>query len=657
MAQGQKMKNYYLILLFIICLFFFLPFLINPDLLAIKDNDLGRTYLPLFNFFRESIFSYKQIPLWRPDQMMGETFIGNPLSSIFYPANLLFLIFPVRFASIVYLFIHFLLAGVFTYLLSRSFKLSPLSSFAAALFYAFSTKMILHLSAGHITMIAAFSYFPLTLLSTRKLFFIKGVQPLLGVGPLSWIIAGSISLAFMYMTYPTIFYYSVIFILIYWIYIFLINWWWIKTLDLRKIRNQSLFLILIAFCTFGLSAIALLPQIEFGQLSTRSSLTIEDVAIPVWNFKRLVTSLIFPYLSFNSLDHESFLYLGFIPSLLSIIGFFKLPRHKKIVLLFGGFTMLLFIAGLSTPLFEFSYNFIPFLKYSRVTTRLWFIVALIAALLSAFALERFKKKSIVYLALIIFLAESFFIGYRKIISIPNLIFTNEPLYQFLAENKDLFRVYCTTYCFNPQLIEKYKIQVLHGETPIQDANFIDFLQEAGGYEYSKFAVIFPPYQVWQTENPPKPNVTLLGLANVKYIASTYPIADSDLVFTNKFERIYLYQNQKYRPRAYFSDLQNKIAITKYSPNSIQAQFDPQPESRPLIFAENFYPGWFAYQDHQKFPVKEKEPVFRKVDVLPNTKTLELKYQPETFNIGKIISLATIFVLFLWYIHKRRSTIV
>ena len=431
--------------------------------------------------------------------------------------------------------------------------------------------------------------------------------------------------------------------------------WITKSLEIVAIKKQVINIFFTIVIFLGFSAIFILPQAEFAPFSTRSRLTIEDVAIPAWNLKRLVTSLIFPYLNFNSLDHESFLYLGLIPSLFSIIGFFKLSRLKKIVLLFGGFAALLFIAGLSTPLFEFFYNFVPFLKYSRVTTRLWFIVALIVALLSAFALEKFKRKSIIYLILLIFLAESFFIGYRKINSIPNLIFTNEPLYQFLAEDKGFYRVYCTTYCFNPQLISKYKIQVLHGETPIQDANFIDFLQAAGGYEYSKFAVIFPPYQVWQKDDLPQPNINLLSLANVKYVASTYPITDSDLIFINQFEKIYLYQNQKYKPRAYFNNLADEVIIEKYSPNSIQVQFSERPESRILIFAENFYPGWFAFQDHQKFPAERKEPVFRRVNVLPNTKTLELKYQPETFNTGKTISLTIIFMLFLWYIHKRRSS--
>src|SRR3972149_7715705 len=203
------MKNNYLILLFVICLIFFLPFLIRPDFLTIKDNDLGRQYVPLFSFIKDSLYSYKQIPLWRPEQMMGESLIGNPHSSLLYPFNIVFLIFPVQFASIFYFLIHFLLAAIFTYFLARSFNLSHISALAAALFYAFSTKMLLHLSAGHITMLAAFSYFPLFFLSARKTIISPSFR---------WIIPGGIFGVFMYFTYPTIFYYATIFVFLYWLY-------------------------------------------------------------------------------------------------------------------------------------------------------------------------------------------------------------------------------------------------------------------------------------------------------------------------------------------------------------------------------------------------------------------------------------------------------
>ena len=650
----------YPLLLFLICFAFFTPFLINNELLTIKDNDLGRTYIPLFNFFRNSFYENLSIPIWRSDQLIGESLIANPLSSLVYPANVLFLVFPTNFASILYYFVHFVLAAIFTFLLARSFKLSQLPSFAAALFYAFSTKMLLHLSAGHITMIAAFSYFPLFFLSSRMV--IKKTKA-------AWIVWGSFSLASMYITYPTIFYYAVIFMVIYCFYrLFIPSEKTLAFMPGMK-RNKenillslesvnrwifslgSLFLILIL--TLGLSAIVIFPQAEFAPLSTRSALRLEDVALPLWNLKRFLTSLIFPYLNFSDFDHESFLYLGVIPSFLVLAGFARLPLAKKVFIAIVGILTLFFIAGLSTPLFEIAYKYLPFLKYTRITTRLWFAVAQVVALLAAYALEKIKPRKVVFLILALFLIESFYIGYRKIKEVPYLSFENDQIYQYLASDPDLFRVYCTTYCFNPQLISKYQIQVLHGESPIQDARIIKFLENAGNYHYPNFAVIFPPYQVWQKENPPKPSAYFLGLANVKYIASTYKILLPDLSFIDKFDNIYLYLNKKYKPRVYFEDFNDPVGIVNYSPNSISLMFASSDDYRNLILSENFYPDWFATVNHQKIKIERWPPIFRKIVVPPNTQSLELRYQPDSLIFGKTITLATLTFLILWYIRKRQ----
>lgn len=647
MVKNQKIESkLFLFTLVIICLGFFAPFFLNPKILTIKDNDLGRNYIPIFNFIHDSFYAYKSLPLWRSEQMMGETLIGNPLSSLLYPANVLFLILPVNFAAICYLYIHFLIAGISTYFLARSFKLSPLSSFAAALFYTFSTKMLLHLSAGHITMIAAFSYFPLTLLSARQI---------LDKATFFWTTIGAISLTFIYITYPTIFYYSVIFILVYWVYHFLIDLRETKDLNLAKIKRQIISISLVFGITLGLSAIILFPQLEFARLSTRSQLKLEDVALPLWNLKRFLTSLLIPYLNFDSFDHESFLYLGAVPIFLAFVGFWRLSLARKIILTAVGILTLIFVAGFSTPLFRLAFNFLPFLKYSRITTRLWFAVALVAAILAALALEKIKNKKIVYLLVIFFLVESFFIGYKKIFKISDLSFNNQFLYQYLVNDKDIFRVYCTTYCFNPQLASKYKIQLLAGENPIQDANFIKFLSQAGNYQFDKFAVIFPPYQVWQKENPPIPNSFLLGLANVKYVASTYSICSSDYIFINKFENIFLYKNNNFMPRVYFGNSNKPFNIQKYSPNNIIIKFDQKPFSQNLIFSENFYPGWLAYANNQNLEISKEKSVFRKVVIPPNTDRLEFRYQPESFILGKTLTLSTIFVfiLYFWYIRKRR----
>lgn len=543
----MKEKSYLLIILFIIFAFF-LPFIFKPELLTLRDNDLGRTYIPFFSFFKDSIYNSHQFPLWQESQMMGESLVTSPVFTLIYPLNVIFIFLPIGLGSTIYLLLHFELAAISTYFLGRSLRLPPLASLSAALFFTLSTKMLLHLSAGHITMIAAASFIPLSFLSVRNL--IRKLSVI-------WIAIGATALSAMYITYPTIFYYTVIFLAIYWIYKYPPSL--LKKVNLSKSAQYFFPFIILTVVALGIAAAAILPQLEFAPFSTRSSMKFSDVAQPLWNLKRFAVSLLFPYLNLSSFDHESLLYLGMVPSLLSLVGFFYLPRKKKLIFSSLFLLTLAFAAGASTPVFRLAYDFLPVLKYSRITTRLWFDMALVISLLAAFALYKIKNRTIIYLLLLVFLIENLFIGYKKILSVPNLSFANVSLYQYLANDHDTFRVYCTTYCFNPQLLYKYKIQLLAGEIPVQDKNVVKFLEKAGNYKYDRFAVIFPPYPVWQVPNPPQPNPELLARAGVKYVASTYELKDESFKFVGKYQNILLYKNSITIPP--------KILTLSYHPKS------------------------------------------------------------------------------------------
>jgi len=464
-----------------------------------------------------------------------------------------------------------------------------------------------------------------------------------------WILIGSISLAFTLLLYPTIYYYSAIFLTTYVIYYLIIH-----KKNLNYFFGKIVPIIVTFFISLGLGAIQLIPQLEFGQLSTRSQLKLEEVALPLWSLKRFVTSLTFPYIDFQNFNHEAFLYLGAVPSILAILGFSKLPLIKKMILGFFGIFTLMFVAGLSTPIFAIAFDLFPYLKYSRITTRLWFIVALIVSLLAAYSLQSVKRKVLVYFLISIFLVESFYIGYQKIFSIPNLSFENQQIYKYLAQDKDLFRIYCATYCFNPQLISMYNLQTLHGETPIQSANFVNFLQSAGGYQYKDFAIIFPPYQVWQTTNPPIPNASFLAKANVKYLASTYELKRPEFQFIKNFDNILLYENNLYKQRIYFQNTNDTVQIEKYTPNRVIINFNKSTSPRKIIFSEQYYPGWEISINNQKFPAEKQNSIFRKITVPPNTGKLEMIYNPDSFKLGRLLTLSTILFLILYSLHIRKK---
>lgn len=637
MVKSQKRNlKLHLLALTALCFLFFLPFFIRPQTLTLKDNDLGRNYIPIFLYLSRSFEETKSIPLFRYDQFMGESLIASPLSTYFYPLTFIFLFKNTHFLSIFFYFIHFLAAALATFYLAKSFKLSDLPATAAALFYAFSTKMLLHTSAGHISMVAAFAYFPLGFLFLKRILEEKEMKLAFYFAFANWAIL---------TLYPTIFYYSAIFYALFTAYFFLQS---TKTL---KSSVKILTLGLISSITlFGLSAINLLPQAEFSRISNREEINLGDVALPLWNKGMFFQSLIFPYNIFETLDQEEFLYLGIVTLSLSFLAFLKLRTSTKIFLSISAIFTLFFVLGLSTPLFGFLWGKLPYLNYSRVTTRPWFTVALIASILAASYLDRIRNKKIIYLIIILFLLETTFIGYKKIIQTPNLSARNQSLYAFIGEDRDHYRVYCTTYCSNPQLLQAFKIELANGESPIVSSKTADFLEKAGNYNHGNFAVIYPPYQVWQQEKPPQPNPILLGAANVKYVVSEYKLDSQRLQPVKTIGQNFVYRNLDFKERFNFQGSEESIKIEKYTPNSILLSFNPSAQERKLLIANSYVPGWFAFQNNRLFKV-DQEDAFQSITVLPFVKSIELVYKPQSYIIGKAFTFTTILFLAAHFLYK------
>lgn len=637
------MKKHLLVII-VAVLFFFSPYIFKPQNLTERDNDLGRTYIPIFSFIKNTQVKANEIPLWRGEQMMGESLIANPISSLLYPVNVLFLIIPVNFASLIYYIIHIFLAGMFTYMLAKEFKFSEESSLGSAIFFAFNPKLLLHIASGHITMVAAIAYFPLIILSVKKV---------TNKFDINWSVICAVALTFMYLTHATIFYYTIIFITVYSAYLLFKQK---NTHNIYLLTKKLIILTIIPIITFCLAAAAIMPQLEFAKISTRSQLTITEIAQPTWNHTKFLSSLIFPYVSFINLDAESFLYLGAVVIVFALIGLINLTKKTKIIIVIFLFFTLMYVLGTSTPFFNIFYDHVPGLKYSRITTRLWFGVALLFSILAANGFEKIKNKKLIYLVIGFFLMETCYIGYKKINSTPKLDFTNEALYQYLSSDKDLFRVYCTTYCFNPQQLTKYNIQLLNGETPIQQSQFINFLEQAGGYNPQKFSVIFPPYNAWLNPNPPKPNKVLLTEANVKYIASTYPLEIENFSYMDKFNNIYIYKNESFKKRISFFDSNDAIYTVSYKPNSISLAFPKSDVERNIIIAENYFPGWFAFIEGNKYKIDSYKEVFQKITIPPYADHIDIKYLPDSFLFGKTITLTTIVLLGLFFLKNRTKKV-
>jgi hypothetical protein len=100
-----------------------------------------------------------ELPLWNPYNGGGEPFLSNMESAVFYPPNLLNLLFTVPTANVILVTLHVFLAGFGVWLACRAWRISQQGSLLAAISFAFGTQMVtrIEFSSFHCSL----SWYPL----------------------------------------------------------------------------------------------------------------------------------------------------------------------------------------------------------------------------------------------------------------------------------------------------------------------------------------------------------------------------------------------------------------------------------------------------------------------------------------------------------------
>jgi hypothetical protein len=135
---------------------FFSRFLLTGRFFLMRDL--------IFDFFARKQF-YKnhllsgELPLWNPYTGGGEPFLSNLESAVFYPPNLLNLLFPVPTANVILATLHVGLAGFGVWLACRAWRVSQQGSVLAAISFAFSTQMVTRIEFS--SFLCSLSWYPL----------------------------------------------------------------------------------------------------------------------------------------------------------------------------------------------------------------------------------------------------------------------------------------------------------------------------------------------------------------------------------------------------------------------------------------------------------------------------------------------------------------
>lgn len=399
-------------LLWIVLLFIILPFLAFPEIVFGKQtlywSDLSWIHYPRHIFAAEEWLAGR-VPLWDPYQHNGLPFLAESQVGALYLFSVLFLSpFSPSLELSLFILLHFTLAAIFTFILARSLGIGQAGAIISGL--AFGLGGFLMAQVPNLNIMTGAAWLPLILYgviqTTRRR---------------SWLVAmlAGIPIAFQIFTaQPQIVFYSLVTIWGYGCYRIIADFRTTHDAINDKLKHALHTVLLLAVIIMSgllLAAPQLLPTFELQQLSVRSEERelgfLTQNSLPPEMFLNLLIPSAFGnnVTGFKVGDpfQEDFIYIGFIPLLLT---FFSVKqRHKRDMLFFlfllvGG---VLLATGRATPLYQYAIQYLPGFGLFRIPSRWLMVVNLALAILAGFGLDTILQKGLSKRELIIIVSSSF----------------------------------------------------------------------------------------------------------------------------------------------------------------------------------------------------------------------------------------------------------
>ncbi len=219
--------------------------------------------------------------------------------------------------------------------------------------------------------------------------------------------------------------------------------------------------------------------------------------------------------------------------------------------------------------------------------------------------------------------------------------------QILRTEAPDYRVYSPSASI-PQLdAVQFGLRSLDGVDPLILRPTFEIVSAAAGVAPPGYSVTLPAFATGSPETDNReavPDWALLGLLNVRHLASAFPIPGALPGGCRQTDGIFLCANPSARPRAWVAEgldswdqpvAGREVRIEFDSPNRIRLT-----AAGPgiLILAEASYPAWRVVVDGKAAELSTAGGWWRAVEIGPGTHAVEMTYDPALFRAGLAISL-------------------
>ncbi len=370
----------------VLLLFSFWHMLIPGRMLDCGDQLLG---YPFKTFAASSLRSFDGIPKWNPYIFGGFPYIGAMHGDILYPSALMRIFLPSEYVLSLIFFIHFFLAGLFSFLFARKLGADDFESLLIGILYAFTGLIISQVNPGHDGKVIVEAFTPAVFL-----FLTKGVDE----GKLrNYLFAGGFIGLCLLAPNVQLTYYLLVGAFI----------WFVSELIAKCGKNWKAYIPHIIFVTFSLmlgftiAAAQFIPFLKYSSLSPRAEGRGWEFATswsmhPSEFFDSFIggfSGLKEKYWGSNPFKLHTE-YMGIIPLLLAPAAFFfrkKKYLRRPITFLSIAIFFLIVSFGGNTPIYRIFYSILPGFKKFRAPSISFFMFVFPMISLAAIGLKNIRE--------------------------------------------------------------------------------------------------------------------------------------------------------------------------------------------------------------------------------------------------------------------------